>query len=108
MHPTIESKVDGCQCKVCVLSHKVQAVQEKLSAEDRAVIEQLLNEWTHESMEAGRAKTVLKGSWPDTKPIAAAPKTACAHDWNGTGDAPASWFCCGVKVYRSYEDYVDD
>lgn len=32
----------------------------------------------------------------------------CNHSWTGKGEAPASWWCCGVKVYRSYEDYCDD
>jgi hypothetical protein len=27
--------------------------------------------------------------------------------WTGEGPAPAYWYVNGVKVYRSYEDYVD-
>lgn len=100
------SNQDGCQCKVCVLSHKVQAVQDKLSADDRAVIEQLLNEWTHESMEAGRSKSFLAGH--GAKPIAV-PVVTCNHEWTGAGETPAKWDCkCGTRVYRSYEDYCWD
>lgn len=33
----------------------------------------------------------------------------CTHPWLGEGEQPASFMCrCGTKVYRSYEDYVDD
>lgn len=95
-----------CKCEVCVLSHKVQAVQEKLSAEDSAVIEQLRNEWAGSSMEAGRAHAFLKGHWPGTKPIA---HSTCKHEWTGSGEPPMKWDCsCGALVYRSYEDYCWD
>lgn len=99
----------GCQCKVCILTHKVQAVQEKLSPDDRATIEQLMNEWACDSMEAGCAKARLKGTWPDSKTIAAAPPTTCLHLWQGEGEMPAKWNCqCGTLIYRSYEDYCWD
>lgn len=32
----------------------------------------------------------------------------CCHPWRGPGPEPKYWWCCGVKVYRSYGDYVDD
>ena len=38
-------------------------------------------------------------------PAVAAP---CCHPWRGEGPAPKYWWCCGVKVYRSYADYCDD
>lgn len=105
LRTTLDRTKEGCQCRVCVLTWTVQAVQEKLSPEDRAVIEDLLNCWTEESMDAGRNDSFLKGHWPGTKPIA---ETACSHAWERGGDVPAKWDCeCGARVYRSYEDYCE-
>lgn len=106
---TLDRTKEGCQCRVCVLTCKVQAVQEKLSPEDRAVIENLLNCWAESSMDAGRNDAFLKGHWPGAKTIAAAPPVACEHEWSGKVEKPSSWMCkCGTKVYRSYEDYCWD
>lgn len=53
-----------CLCKVCVLTERVQQVQLKLSSKDRAVIEELLNEWEHEGTEAGYYKAKFEKTWP--------------------------------------------
>lgn len=99
----------SCQCKICVLTGKVLAVQEKLVPEDRAVIEQLLNEWAHEGMEAGYHRSMIEGHWPSSKRIAMAPPSGCKHDWTGSGEMPAKWNCqCGTVMYRSYADYCWD
>lgn len=98
-----------CDCYVCQLTHKVAAVQERLSTEDRAVIEELLNAWANDSMEAGRNHAFLKGWWPGAKRIGAAPQGKCEHDWPEDSDPPAKWMCkCGTLVYHSYADYCDD
>ena len=103
---TLDGAETRCQCKVCILSRKVEAVQEKLSPEDRAVIEELRNENAHNSMEAGRNSAFIKGHWPGTKPIA---HSSCKHEWTGSGEPPSKWNCtCGALVYRSYEDYCWD
>jgi hypothetical protein len=38
-------------------------------------------------------------------PADAAP---CSHPWRGEGPEPVKWTCCGMIVYRSYEDYCWD
>jgi chorismate mutase len=49
---------------VCKLTAKVGRIKAKLSKRDRAVIEDLLHKWAHESTDATYYRMKLEGTWP--------------------------------------------